>query len=185
MNLLTEATNRHIRTAQKTRIIFVSDHIWVQNPERASTRWRNLVWTIGYRCSLYKFQEKLRAYKSVERFEPSDKSLQRNLTEWGVTFSGGYRTFTESMWSNVFSVTFNLFYVFNASRITVWFSMYNALINSDKDDSILHLIDSARRLPVYVHLLKYFNVQIEILCHRFIKQKLYPIKMHFIFFKSM
>ena len=40
--------------------------------------------------------------------------------------------------------------------------MYNALINSDKDDSILHLIDSARRLPVYVHLLKYFNVQIEI-----------------------
>ena len=55
--------------------------------------------------------------------------------------------------------------------------MYNALIKSEKAILILHLSDMPGRHPLYVHLLKYFNVHIETSCHRLLKKYFYPIKM--------
>lgn len=43
--------------------------------------------------------------------------------------------------------------------------MYNALIKSEKAILILHLSDMPGRHPLYVHLLKCFNVHIETSCH--------------------
>jgi hypothetical protein len=74
------------------------------------------------------------------------------VTGWNMTISGFVELLKQSMSRIVFSVKFQLFYVFNACRI-----MYNALINIEKGVLILHLIDRPKRLPLYVHLLQTFK----------------------------